>query len=350
MGILYLIDNFSLGGAQTVVKGLMEHLAESRNVYAMALRHKYPETIIAHPNVTCYQSRSKYAPGPLKFLDSFIREKKIGTVHCQLPRSVVFGYILKRRHPQIRYIIHEQGDVFESRIYAFVLGIVSKQADGIIACSEATRKAMAERSHIPMQRVSLLYNFVDQKRFSPGKRHALPVERIAFAGRIEKRKGWREFVKAAEHFCTRSRLSFHMAGAGSEERVLLKMIGKQACPNISFAGYQGWMEEFYREMDLLVIPSHYEPMGMVAVEAMACGVPVLAADVPGLDEIVRDGINGWTYPAGSVSELIKAIETILGCGPEKVRAIIERGRKDAAEFSIEIFSGRLQEFYKCHSR
>ncbi|HER08074.1 MAG TPA: glycosyltransferase family 1 protein [Bacteroides sp.] len=348
MKILYLIDNFSLGGAQSVVRGLMERDPGNGDVHAMALRAKDPEYTIVHPNAVCFQSRSKFSLRPLRQLDKMIREEKIGVLHCQLPRSIVFGYLLKRKHPGIRYIIHEQGDVFESRMYALLLRMIAVKADGIIACSEATRRAMEERSRIAANRVEVLYNFVDPERFSPGGRQAGTIAKIAFAGRIEKRKGWREFVQAAAYFCFSEKLSFLMAGTGSEDRLLLRMIGKQACPNIRFTGYQPSMEAFYRDADLVVIPSHAEPMGMVAIEAMACGTPVLAADVPGLNEIVRHGLTGWTYPLGPVTELITAIETILECPQEELQAVIRRGREHALAFSLAIFAERLREFYRIH--
>ncbi|MFO7933982.1 MAG: glycosyltransferase family 4 protein [Bacteroidales bacterium] len=350
MRILYLIDNFSLGGAQTIVKGLMEYHPANRDVYAMALRKKDPEYVIRHPNVRYSRSRSKFTLRPLRFLEKMIREEKIGVVHCQLPRSILFGYLLKRKHPGIRYIVHEQGDVFESRLYTLVLRYISRKADGMIACSEATRRAMGDRSGIDVRKIRVLYNFVDLKRFSPDHRHTGKIETIAFAGRIIKRKGWREFVGAAVHYCSHGKLSFLMAGTGPEEHRLTGMIKKMACPNIHFRGYQEKMEEFYRNADLLVIPSHFEPMGMVAVEAMATGTPVLAADVPGLNEIVRNGSNGWTYPSKSVRELIRAIENILDCDPERLRAIAERGREYCLEFSLEDYREKLLQYYRIHSQ
>ncbi len=345
MRILYLIDNFSLGGAQVVVKGLMDHHADNMENYAFALRQKFPETPIDHPNAICFKSRSKYTFGPMKFLRNFIFTEQIEIIHCQLPRSIVFGYLLKRRFPGVKYIIHEQGDVFESRLFAFLLRILSKRADGIVACSEATRKVLSIRSHIAPQKTSVLYNFVDLARFSPSKNSTGNGLRIAFAGRIEKRKGWREFVEAAKYFRSNSELSFHMAGSGTEEGVLVQKIQNQEYSNISFVGFLANIETFYQGMDLLVIPSHFEPMGMVAIEAMACGVPVLAANVPGLNEVVKHGINGWTYPSKSVSDLIKAIEEVINCNPDKVKAIIDNGLEHSRKFSLQIYSRKLLEFY-----
>ena len=345
MRILYLIDNFSLGGAQVVVKGLMDFHADKRDVYAFALRQKFPETSIDHPNAICFKSRSKYTFGALRFLRRFISKKQIEIIHCQLPRSIVFGYLLKLRFPGVKYIIHEQGDVFESWIYAFLLRILKNKADGIIACSEATKAVLSKRSHIAPQKISILYNFVDHSRFSPCKNPVREEFKIAFAGRIEKRKGWREFVEAAKHFCSSSQLTFHMAGSGTEEGILSGLLQNQAYSNISFVGFKANMEAFYQGMDLLVIPSHFEPMGMVAIEAMACGVPVLAANVPGLNEVVKHGVNGWTYPSKSVADLVNAIEEAINCNPDTIKSIIANGLEDSRNFSLQIYSDKILEFY-----
>ncbi len=345
MKILYLIDNFSLGGAQTVVKGLMENAAEEDQIYAIALRQKKPEMTINHPHATAFQSRSRYTFKVLKFLKDFISEKKIEILHCQLPRSIVIGYLLKRSFPEIKYIIHEQGDVFESWTYSILLRVLMKRADGFLACSEATRNVLTRRSHIAPEKIHVLYNFVDLSRFSPDKCPSFNGQKIAFAGRIEKRKGWREFIEATRYLHDQKDFSFHMAGTGSEAKKLLRMIRKQKDAHIVYVGYQDNMNAFYREMDLLVIPSHFEPMGMVAIEAMACGIPVLAANVPGLNEIVKHKVNGWTYAPKTVNGLIGAIEEILECEPDEMDAIIERSIEHSQGFSVLKFTSKLQEYY-----
>lgn len=345
MRVLYLIDNFSLGGAQTVVKGLMENGAEESKKYAISLRLKNPEMTIGHPHAISYQSRSKYSFKVLKYLKVFILEKKIEILHCQLPRSIVMGYLLKRTFPGIKYIIHEQGDVFESRAYSILLRVMKKKADGILVCSKATGEMLKIRSRIEPQKIFTLYNFVDLTRFNPGNRSPFKGHKIAFAGRIEKRKGWREFVKAAHHFHGREGLTFHIAGTGTEATKLVRRIRKQKDARIEYVGFIGQMKEFYQQADLMVIPSHFEPMGMVAIEAMACGVPVLATNVPGLNEIVRNKVNGWTYPSKSVPDLTRAIESILNCNPEVIETIIKRGIRHSSEFSLQKYSRKLQEYY-----
>ena len=345
MRILYLIDNYSLGGAQTIVKGLMENTLENSQIYALALRLKQPDMRIDHPHALSFQSSSKYSFKVLRFLKEFITERKIEILHCQLPRSIAMGYLLKRAFPELTYIIHEQGDVFESWLYSRFLRIFRKKADGILTCSEATARILAQRSHLEPQKISVIYNFVDLDRFSPGQQSSYKGQKIAFAGRIEKRKGWREFINAASSIRHKKELTFFIAGTGSEEKKLIKAIRKLKDPRIKYLGFVADMKSFYQEMDLLVIPSHFEPMGMVAVEAMACGLPVLASNVPGLNEIVKHKINGWTSPPKSQVELKRAIIEILDSEADEIHTIIQRGIDHAREFSLREFSGKLQEYY-----
>lgn len=345
MKILYLIDNFSLGGAQTIVQGLMENAVDNLQVHAIALRHKKPDLEIGHPNAIIFQSSSKYTFKVLGFLKDFISKNKIEVLHCQLPRSIVMGYLLKRAFPEIKYIIHEQGDVFESRAYAMLLRIIWRKADGILTCSKASAKVLTRRAHVDPHRITVLYNFVDLERFSPLQHLSFNGQKIAFAGRIEKRKGWREFIKAASYLKDQEGLSFYLAGTGTEVKKLERSIRKHKDVNLNYLGFQADMKAFYGEMDLLVIPSHLEPMGMVAVEAMACGIPVLATNVPGLNEVVNHEENGWTYPSLSASELAKAIEKILNEDPKQINAIAQKGLEHAREFSLQEFAIRLQEFH-----
>jgi glycosyltransferase involved in cell wall biosynthesis len=346
MGILYLIDNFSLGGAQTVVKGLMEQDGADEKYHAIALRRKHPEMHIDHPRAITYHSVSKYNPRVMTYLRRYISDHRIEVLHCQLPRSILLGYLMKRRFPEIKYIIHEQGDIFESRIHALLLRMFRRRADAFLACSKATASMLTRRSHVDPGEITLLYNYVDLGSFVPASASSFQGRKIGFAGRIERRKGWREFIAAAVMMNYRMDVSFYLAGTGTEEKKLRQAIEKEAEVPISFLGYVADMPAFYRDMDLLVIPSHFEPMGMVALEAMACGVPVLAADVPGLNEVVKHKRNGWTYAGRSGSQLKKAIEEVLDSDPQEVRTIVDQGIKDARKYSLPEFSTRLRKFHE----
>jgi D-inositol-3-phosphate glycosyltransferase len=82
---------------------------------------------------------------------------------------------------------------------------------------------------------------------------------------------------------------------------------------VVFLGKRGQdtLPYYYSAADVLVMPSHYESFGMVALEAMACGTPVIASQVGGLAFLVQDGVTGFTVPAEDHGILCEKLTTLL---------------------------------------
>jgi len=95
-------------------------------------------------------------------------------------------------------------------------------------------------------------------------------------------------------------------------------------------GYQEDVRLALLACDLIAIPSEREAFGLVALEALALGRPVLASNVGGLPEIVRDGATGWLAPAGDAPAWAAALSEIAGDAAERL-ARAERGRADVLE-------------------
>jgi glycosyltransferase involved in cell wall biosynthesis len=83
-------------------------------------------------------------------------------------------------------------------------------------------------------------------------------------------------------------------------------------PEIEFCGHVA-PDEFYRSIDVLVVPSNWhEPLGMVAVESLGFGIPVIGARGGGIPEILGEGGPGWLFEPGNVEELSAILRTLLG--------------------------------------
>jgi glycosyltransferase involved in cell wall biosynthesis len=103
------------------------------------------------------------------------------------------------------------------------------------------------------------------------------------------------------------------------------------------------MPRFWNSLDVAVVPSLYEPFGLVALEALACGVPVIASAVGGLKEIVIDGRCGLLVPPGDPAALARALCTVLS--DESLRARLSAGaRLRAEDFSLQRRSSQLLGF------
>ena len=87
---------------------------------------------------------------------------------------------------------------------------------------------------------------------------------------------------------------------------------------------------FYRAADVIVVPSLYEPFGMVALEAMACGTPVIASDTGGLSQIMTNGECALAAPPNDPTTLARAILHLLH-NPERATQLAARGQEVVAE-------------------
>ncbi len=326
MKVLHIIDSLGLGGAQTVVKGIFEAQKENEDIFLFALRKRDITTEIKHKNVCIFDSRSRYSFAPIFALRKLIQKEKIDIIQCHLYRSNVFGIILKTIwFPHVKLIVHEHGGIFEDgMLYRLILNLNQKKVDCFIAISKSVQKALMRYAHVNESKITLLYNFVDLNTFSSKNvSWHIGVERtklgissenfiVGFAGRLVERKGWREFVEAARLLSQRNEnISFLIAGEGEQKKELLALITKYALENkVIYLGHVSNMVWFYSLLDCFVVPSHWEPMGLTGIEAQAMEVPIIASNVDGLNEIVKNNENGILFDSTNFLDLSLKIKKL----------------------------------------
>ena len=355
--VLHIIDSLGLGGAQTIVKGIVEQSQISNDHFVFALRARDITMDIDNPNVAIFPSSKKYSFAPLHTLKTYIEQNDITILHCHLFRSVVFGYILKRLYfPRLTLIVHEHGHIFrEDKIYPFLLKKFTPFINQYIGISRATSDYLQSKAGVSPSKIHLLYNFVDLERFSARqsdtklesrKRHSIPKDAFVFgfAGRLIKRKGWREFVQAAIFLSEDvSDVHFLIAGAGDDEADLKMLIADT--PSIHYLGYQPDMPAFYQMLDCFVVPSHWEPMGLTEIEAQAMNIPVISSNVPALNEIIYHKENGLLFEAKNVPDLLRVMGIVLSDSSLR-KSITDRGYQSAQKYSLETYLSALNTIYK----
>jgi glycosyltransferase involved in cell wall biosynthesis len=208
---------------------------------------------------------------------------------------------------------------------------------------------LRQHARIPARNALVLPNAVDLQLFRPlsGPVDTGGRRRVGFAGQWVPRKGIGELLAAWR--VVKSSLpaaELHLAGGAGlwknaeatrqaeqtagpvrqmEEQKLLRCVG--AVP-------RSRMPAFWNSLDVAVVPSLYEPFGLVALEAMACGVPVVASAVGGLQEIIVDNESGILVPPGDSAALARALLELLKDEPRRLR--LARGARRRAEcFSLE---------------
>jgi glycosyltransferase involved in cell wall biosynthesis len=357
--ILHIIDTLGLGGAQTVVKGIFEHQKDNQNIFLFALRKKDITFSVMHPHVFIYDSFKKYSFSPLFKLKTLIKKEEIDVLHCHLFRSQIFGLLLKIIwFKNIKLIFHEHGQIFEKdnvyMIYILFIRFAKRYVSLFVVVSGAIKKHLISKTHTSEDKIKILYNFVDLEKFNRKKiswdidkeKRKLNIKPdefvIGFAGRLVERKGWKEFISSA-HELSSLNIKFLIAGDGEDREKMLKLIGSNK--NIMYLGYVSEMLKFYSYLDIFVIPSWWEPMGLTEIEAQSMGVPVIASDVEGLNEIIINNKNGLLFKSKNTKELIGKIK-LLYKDNELRNMLVKNGLSDIKKYSLVDYLIKLKETYK----
>ena len=104
------------------------------------------------------------------------------------------------------------------------------------------------------------------------------------------------------------------------------------------------LSTYYRAADVVVVPSRSESFGLVALEAAACGIPVVAASVGGLRTVVEDDVTGFLVESRDPAEFASRVDALLA-DPERAAAMGRAAAKGAARYAWSTTAGRLRRLY-----
>jgi glycogen(starch) synthase len=201
---------------------------------------------------------------------------------------------------------------------------MARRADAVIVCSYYMRGHVADIFDIDERRVAVIPNGVDPSELQPTgdlqalrDRLAAPHEKLVLlVGRLVYEKGFQLALDALPNVIEQvGNVRFLVAGSGTHEAELKAQAGRLGlCEHGTFLGWIGddVLHSLYRIADLCVVPSIYEPFGLVALEAMASGCPCIVADTGGLREVVPLGEHvGLRFNGGDAEHLGVMIERLL---------------------------------------
>ena len=194
--------------------------------------------------------------------------------------------------PVQKIVLHERGAIWNSvSSRGLFLRFVAWKSSLIIANSNATKVMLEKKFYIPYKKIRVLHNGIDISKCNKKKLINKPssVFRVGFIGRLDSPKGVHVLIEAM-HYLADYNIKLTIAGDGVLKEVLKKKA--HGLDNVSFVGRIIDPYFFLNGLDLLVVPSIREPLGNVCLEAGLCKVPVLAANVDGLPEIIKNKVSG----------------------------------------------------------
>ncbi|VUX55666.1 putative Glycosyltransferase [uncultured Woeseiaceae bacterium] len=187
-----------------------------------------------------------------------------------------------------------------------------RRADKVVSLSEALANIARDTS--PNIDYDIIPNGVDEVHFAPPKsREESPRLRLVTVARLLERKGIQVIIEA---FAKPEKLPAELTivGTGSFEETLREQVDAMGIHDrVHFSGYiaNDKLPELYHKMDAFVLPSETESFGLVFTEAMSCELPILASNVGGIPETVRNGVDGLLCPAGRPDLLRANIEVMI---------------------------------------
>jgi glycosyltransferase involved in cell wall biosynthesis len=183
-------------------------------------------------------------------------------------------------------------------------------AERIVVPSPSVAHVAEDRSFVPHEKIVVIPNAIEPAEFpDQSDRPVAEPPRIGFIGRLDPIKRIPDLLEAAR-LLGNARL--HLFGDGSERGRLEEIVRHDGLESrVTFHGAVQRPQDALAMIDVLVLPSQAEGFGLVLIEAMAAGVPVVATNVPGICDVVRDGATGLLAPVASPGMLAKQIDRAL---------------------------------------
>ena len=239
--------------------------------------------------------------------------------------------------------------------------VAAASAAAVVAVSDGMRAdIMAAYPEIPAERIRVIRNGIDTAEYRPDpntdvlERYGIDLARpyVIFVGRITRQKGVPVLLRAASGLIPEAQLVL-LAGAADTQEQLAEVTelvdGLRATRSGVF-----WIPEMLPKHDVIqllthatvfAIPSIYEPLGIVNLEAMACGTAVVGSRTGGIPEVVADGETGLLVPAGEPEPLAAALNTLLS-DPDRAATMGQAGRKrTVAEFGWPAIAAQTADLY-----
>eukprot|EP01136_Pigoraptor_vietnamica_P024692 Opistho-1_new@77942 len=280
-------------------------------------------------------------------------------VHYAIPHASAAYFarqILKKTGKDIPYITTLHGTditlVGKDQTYAPVVTFSINESDAITAVSDNLRDETFRHFDIEKE-IIVIPNFVDTDRFQhSNKEHFKKMlapngERIlAHVSNFRKVKRVEDVVSMFKKVHEQMPSKLLMIGDGPERQNIEEYCRTlNICSDIRFLGKQDQVDEILSITDLFVLPSQYESFGLSALEAMACGVPVISTNAGGLPEINVQGVTGYMSNVGDTDDMAKnAIEVLKD--ENKLKQFKENAIAHAKTFSRQRVIPLYEQLYE----
>ena len=361
--VLHLIDTSGPGGAETVFLNLFEgfNRGEFRSV-PLVTRGGWVEETLARRGVESHvcPAKGSFAGRYLRKIIRLVRSERIDLIQAHLLGANAYASIAGTltRTPVVS-LFHGSVDMVEpNRRQWAKIAAINIGSDRIVAVSNSLRDDLLERTSLKAKNMQVIYNGVDTARFTTSKKNQLRRELglspntfiVCSLGNVRAAKGYDYLIEAAGQVVRESpHIHFVIAGQGKGKLYArLQGIRRQRNleDNVHFLGFREDAVDILSSSDLFLLPSTSEGFSISTIEAMACGLPVVATRSGGPEEIVTSGVDGQLIPAASSGRMAESILELASDAAARRRLGEAASSTVAKRFSLEAMLQAYESMYR----
>jgi glycosyltransferase involved in cell wall biosynthesis len=337
--MLHLVQGLGVGGAEALLEHYMRALPESKyehfvyyfgdegpikdRIKALGIHVYSGKKMASLKNPFIFVFKLVFL---VKDLIYFIKDRQIQVIQSHLRRpnqlAVVVGKICKiptfpTVHNSMTFI--DKRPYWDPRMYVIRLmdEFIYRIADNVIAVSHEVKKTIERRYSLDAPKVVVLKNGIvfEEDLMGSGLDRANisdqnPIFRIIAVGRLVDIKRHDLIIRAVAELVNKGidNIKLMIVGDGVEYARLNSLIYELNLEKyVNLLGMRNDVIDLMKTSDVFVLSSRYEGLSIAMIEAMACGLPVIASDAPGIRDFIISGTNGILFPIGNYKELANCI-------------------------------------------
>lgn len=353
--IIYIINSFVLGGAEKMLLNLCRGLDKEKFDISVCsvtgggvLANEFEKNNI---KVKIFKKQGKVGLGVILQIYRFLKEEKPQIVHTHLFSADFWGKVaaIFAGVPVIITTEHSV-NLDEKWLKQKIKWLLSFFTYKIVAVSNGVREYYVSKVKINENKFIVIYNGVDLNTFVfKGYKPVDLAQKInaIIVARLKAVKGHTYLLEAMPMIIKKyPNFILNIVGGGDLEDELKNQVKKMRLENnVIFWGEHSDVEKIFANMDLFILPSLWEGLGIVLLEAQATGLPVLSSKIPGTSEVVENEKTGLLFEVKNSQAIYDSVDKLLS-NPDLYKKIVENAHLQVKEkFSLEKMVNEYEKLY-----
>lgn len=353
MRILYLANHLNIGGITSYILSLACGMKARGHTVYVASGGGRMEDDLRRRGIVCMRAplNTKSEVSPRLLLSFFkllpyLKKNGIDLVHCNTRVTQVLGCLLERASGTAH--ISTCHGFFKRRASRLLFPCWGRK---VIAISEAVREHLIRDFRVNPKDIAVIHNGIDAERFVVGVKEDLGLGQgpvVGIIARLSDVKGHTYLIRAMREVIARlpsARLL--IVGDGKMKRELLELtVSLGLEENVRFFPAVSDSRDALSAMDVFVLPSLAEGLGLSLMEAMAAGLPVIGSDIGGIRNLIQNEYNGLLFESRNVDALSRAILGLLQDQEKRQRLGVNAARSIRENFSLSRMAEETEGVYK----